>query len=128
MDYNHPCFFCQPENQKNKLITENNFCVARFDEFPVSKGHVLIIPKKHINSFFDLTQDEVVKIYSLMSEAKSIIQKEYNPDGYNIGVNDGVAAGRTIHHLHIHIIPRYTGDVENPRGGVRYIIPGKGFY
>jgi len=128
MDNNNPCLFCDKENQKFKLILENDFCVARWDQFPVSKGHALIIPKKHILSFFDLKDEEVVKIFSLIQETKDVIQKEYNPDGFNIGINDGEAAGRTIHHLHIHLIPRYKGDVEEPRGGVRHIIPGKGFY
>ena len=128
MDNNNPCLFCDKENQKFKLIVENDFCVARWDANPVSKGHALIIPRKHILSFFDLKEDELVKMFSLMKEVKNVIQKEYNPDGFNIGINDGEAAGRTIHHLHIHLIPRYKGDVENPRGGVRHIIPGKGNY
>lgn len=128
MDYNNPCLFCNKEKQKFKLILENDFCVVRFDEFPVSKGHALIIPKTHIQSFFDLKKDELLQMFSLLGETKNVIQKEYNPDGFNIGVNDGEAAGRTIHHLHIHLIPRYKDDVENPRGGVRHIIPGKGNY
>ena len=128
MDNNNPCLFCDKENQKFKLILENDFCVARWDEFPVSKGHTLIIPKKHTTSFFDLKEEELSKMFSLIKEAKNTIQKEYNPDGFNIGLNDGEAAGRTIHHLHIHLIPRYKGDVDNPRGGIRHIIPGKGDY
>ena len=128
MDLNNPCLFCDKDNQKFKLVAENDFCVARWDEFPVSKGHALIIPKKHILSFFDLKNEEVLQLFSLLCETKDIIQKEYNPDGFNIGVNDGEAAGRTIHHLHIHLIPRYRGDVEKPRGGIRHIIPGKGSY
>ena len=128
MDNNNPCLFCDKENQKFKLIKENDFCVARFDEFPVSLGHTLIIPKKHIVSFFDLKDEEVVQMFSLINEAKDIIKREYNPDGFNIGTNDGEAAGRTIHHLHMHLIPRYIGDVENPRGGVRHVIPAKGLY
>ncbi len=128
MDNNNPCLFCDKENQKFKLIAENDFCVARWDAYPVSKGHALIIPKKHIASFFDLTEEEIVKIFSLMREAKKFIEEKYHPDGFNIGINDGEAAGRTIHHLHFHLIPRYKGDVEHPRGGVRNVIPGKGSY
>lgn len=128
MDNNNPCLFCNKENQKFRLICENDFCVARWDQNPVSKGHTLIIPKKHFGSFFDLEETEVGKMFSLMKEAKHIIQKEHNPDGFNIGINDGEAAGRTIHHLHIHLIPRYKGDVSNPRGGIRHVIPGKGDY
>jgi diadenosine tetraphosphate (Ap4A) HIT family hydrolase len=125
MDNNNPCLFCDKENQKFQLIAENDFAVARWDQFPVSTGHALIIPKKHVASFFDLTNEEVVKMFSLMGEVKDIIQNQYNPDGFNIGVNDGEAAGRTIHHLHIHLIPRYKGDINQPRGGVRNIIPNK---
>ena len=119
------CRFCDKENQKFKLILENDFCVARFDEFPVSKGHALIIPKKHAISFFNLTEQEVIKMFSLMREVKNVIQKEYNPDGFNIGINEGEAAGRTVHHLHIHLIPRYSGDITNPHGGIRNIFPRK---
>lgn len=128
MDNNNPCLFCDRENQKFKLIAENDFCVARWDEFPVSRGHALVIPKNHLLSFFDLKGEEILKIFSLMRETKNVIQAQYNPDGFNIGINDGEVAGRTVHHLHIHIIPRYRGDVEKPRGGVRNIIPGKGSY
>ncbi len=128
MDPNNPCLFCDKENQKFQLMAKNDFCVARWDQFPVSPGHALIIPKKHITSFFDLKEEEVVKMFSLLREAKEIIQKEHHPDGFNIGVNDGEAAGRTIHHIHMHLIPRYVGDIPNPRGGVRNIIPGKGSY
>ncbi len=128
MDPNNPCIFCNKENQKFKLIAENDFCVARWDEFPVSLGHALIIPKEHIVSFFDLKEEEMMKMFSLLREAKGIIQTKHNPDSFNIGVNDGPAAGRTVHHVHMHLIPRYVGDVANPRGGVRNIFPGKGSY
>jgi len=128
MDFNNPCLFCDKENQKFKLIVDSDFTVARWDEFPVSKGHALIIPRKHIISFFDLKNEEVIELFSLLNKAKEIIQKEYQPDGFNIGVNDGEAAGRTIHHLHVHLIPRYKGDAEKPRGGIRNIIPGTKTY
>jgi diadenosine tetraphosphate (Ap4A) HIT family hydrolase len=128
MDHNNPCLFCDKENQKFRLISENDFCVARWDQFPVSKGHTLIIPKKHITSFFELKENELLEMFALIQEAKVVIENEYKPDGFNIGINDGEAAGRTIHHLHFHLIPRYKGDVESPRGGIRNIIPGKGNY
>lgn len=121
---NNPCLFCDKENQKFQLILGSDFAVARYDEFPVSRGHALIIPRKHVVSFFDLKNEEVIELFSLMKKAKEIIQKEYSPDGFNIGINDGEAAGRTIHHLHIHLIPRYKGDVEKPRGGIRHLIKG----
>lgn len=128
MQNNTPCLFCDRDDNKNIVILENDFCYARWDNFPVSKGHAEIVPKKHIESFFDLDDNEIKQVYSLICNVKNLIQEKYNPDGYNIGINDGEAAGRTIHHLHIHLIPRYKGDVENPRGGVRHIIPEKGFY
>lgn len=128
MENNEACLFCNKEDSRNKIIIENDFCYARWDNFPVSPGHAEVVPKKHIESFFDLTDEEIIKINILIKELKNLIQEKYNPDAYNIGINDGEAAGRTIHHLHIHLIPRYKGDVENPRGGVRHIIPGKGSY
>lgn len=128
MENNETCLFCNKEDIENKIIEENDFCYARWDNFPVSKGHAEIVPKKHIESFFDLKNNELIEIFSLISKVKDLIQEKYNPDGYNIGINEGDAAGRTIHHLHIHLIPRYKGDVENPRGGIRHIIPGEGSY
>lgn len=126
---NNYCLFCDKDNKKeHKIILENDFAYARWDNFPVSKGHLEIVPKPHINSLFDLNSEELIQLYSLLNNVKKIIQKDYNPDGYNIGINEGEAAGRTVHHLHIHLIPRYSGDIENPHGGVRNIIPGKGKY
>jgi len=125
---NNYCLFCDKDNKKHEIIIENDFCYARWDNFPVSKGHLEIVPKEHINSFFDISSDQLNQIYSLLKEAKEIVQNKYNPDGYNIGINENESAGRTIPHLHIHLIPRYKGDVENPRGGVRNVIPDKGNY
>lgn len=123
------CFFCNKNNFNEKtLIGENDTFYARWDDFPVSKWHAEIIAKNHIESFFDLTDEELLQCFDLLKKAKSIIQQKHSPDAFNIGINEGKEAGRTVHHLHIHIIPRYVGDVENPRGGVRNIIPGKGNY
>jgi len=123
------CLFCDRDNKKeHKIILENDFCYARWDNFPVSRGHLEVVPKPHISSFFDINKEQLVQLYTLIKEAKTMIQKEYSPDGYNIGINEGDAAGRTVHHLHIHLIPRYRGDVEDPHGGIRNIIPGKGKY
>jgi diadenosine tetraphosphate (Ap4A) HIT family hydrolase len=123
------CLFCDKNNsEKHKIICENSLFYSRWDNFPVSKGHAEVIPKKHIESFFDLKNNELIKLFDLLKKTTDIIQNKYNPDGYNIGINEGKEAGRTIHHLHIHIIPRYKGDVRNPRGGIRHIIPGKGNY
>jgi len=126
MDY---CLFCDRENkEKHKILSESEYFYIRFDNFAVSKGHVEIVPKRHLESFFDLNNEEILDMHDILKKAKSEIDKKFEPDGYNIGVNEGVVAGRSIHHLHIHLIPRYKGDVENPRGGVRHIIPGKGNY
>jgi diadenosine tetraphosphate (Ap4A) HIT family hydrolase len=123
------CLFCDRENAENhQIFAENDLFYARWDNFPISKGHSEIVSKKHTDSFFDLTEEEILHFFDLIKKAKEIITEKYHPDAFNIGVNDGEAAGRTIHHLHIHLIPRYLGDMENPRGGVRNIIPGKGNY
>lgn len=123
------CLFCDKDNPKrHRLILENELFYSRWDNFPVSNGHAEVVPKNHIESFFDLTSEELPQMYNLIKKTKEIIDKKYSPDAYNIGINEGEAAGRTIHHLHVHIIPRYKGDVENPKGGVRHIIPGKGGY
>lgn len=112
------CIFCEKLN-KNEYIFENELAFAIFDAFPVNKGHMLIIPKRHFASFFEATSQEVLTFMELVNKAKQYLDNEYNPDGYNIGINIGEAAGQTIFHLHIHIIPRYMGDVENARGGIR---------
>jgi diadenosine tetraphosphate (Ap4A) HIT family hydrolase len=112
------CTFCKYLNSKD-CIAENELAFAIYDNFPVSKGHVLIMPKRHFAGFFDATQEEVQAFYSLTNELKKLLDNELKPDGYNIGINIGEAAGQTIFHLHIHMIPRYKGDVENPRGGIR---------
>lgn len=123
-----PCLFCDiKDDQAIQVASSKNF-VSIYDENPVTEGHALIFPKKHIESFFDLNKEEIVELYDLIKEVKKLVDQAYKPDAYNVGINNGQAAGRTIHHLHVHLIPRYEGDVENPRGGVRHIIPGKGDY
>ena len=99
-----------------------------FDGFPVSPGHALIIPRRHVASFFDLTQEERQDMFNMVNEVKRILDDRFHPDGYNIGVNIGEAAGQSIFHVHLHLIPRYSGDVPNPRGGVRGVIPHKQSY
>jgi diadenosine tetraphosphate (Ap4A) HIT family hydrolase len=118
------CIFCNQE----ELILENELTWARYDKYPVSPGHLLIITKRHVADFFDTTIEERQSLNNLLEEAKKILEREYSPDGYNIGVNCGEAAGQTIMHLHIHLIPRYQGDIDNPRGGVRGVIPDKRIY
>lgn len=111
------CLFCNYD--KEKFIAENDFAFAIYDNFPVNNGHTLIIPKRHFQNFFEATEEEVKELYKLMHKVKSIIDDKYKPDGYNVGINVGEYGGQTIMHLHIHLIPRYKGDVGNPRGGIR---------
>ncbi len=111
------CVFCNYNSIE--IIAENRVAFAILDKFPVNEGHTLIIPKRHFQSFFEATEEEVKGIYSLMHEVKEMLDIQYEPAGYNVGVNIGYDAGQTIMHLHIHFIPRYKGDVVNPRGGIR---------
>lgn len=116
------------EIPKERIIFEaHNFFIIK-DAFPVSPGHLLIISKELRKDFFDLSYIEKIELTKVLELAKEIILKEYKPDGYNIGMNCGEAAGQTVFHFHCHVIPRYIGDMENPRGGVRNVIPGKGNY
>ena len=125
MDNN--CPFCKAESERD-IIASSSLSVAFFDGFPVSPGHALIIPKRHVSSFFDLSQEERQDLLNLADSVKQIVEERYHPDGYNIGVNVGEAAGQSIFHVHMHLIPRYQGDVPNPRGGVRGVIPTKQNY
>lgn len=118
------CPFCtQPES-----ILSNELAYVRYDKYPVNEGHLLIIPYRHVSDYFDLTPYEKTAIFDLLDEAKAFLEKERHPDGYNIGINVGESAGQTVWHVHVHLIPRYKGDVEDPRGGVRGVIPEKQQY
>lgn len=121
------CPFCFP-NENLNIIAENNSAFAIYDSYAISKGHSLIIPKRHYPNYFDASVEEQIAMFELVNQVKIILDELFNPDGYNIGVNINEAAGQTISHVHIHLIPRYEGDVENPRGGIRNVIPGKGDY
>lgn len=121
------CFFCQAFENKDYFL-ENKLAFARFDGFPVSKGHLEVIPKRHIKDWWEATDEERMAIFKLIDEAKKIVDEKYHPDAYNIGMNLGEKAGQSIMHLHVHLIPRYDGDVQNPRGGVRGVIPEKQNY
>jgi diadenosine tetraphosphate (Ap4A) HIT family hydrolase len=116
------CIFCDLANEKSIYLLENKLFWSCLDDLPVTNGHALVIPKRHVDSFFDLSEEEIKSAYDLIKEVKDIIDKKYHPDAYNIGLNDGKAAGQTIFHLHIHIIPRYFSDVPDPTGGVRNIL------
>jgi ATP adenylyltransferase len=109
-------------------IHENKFAFAIYDGFPVSKGHSLVIPKRIVSSVFDLNDDEYNHIFILLRDVTKILLEKFKPDGFNIGINNGTDAGQTIEHAHIHIIPRYKGDLKDPRGGVRNILPDNSGY
>lgn len=113
---------------EEEWIDSNDHCFAVYDDYPVSEGHVLIVSRREIPTWFDAGREEQRAIMSLLGKMKLYLQDEFNPDGYNIGINSGKAAGQTIAHLHVHLIPRYAGDMEDPRGGVRHVIPERGNY
>jgi diadenosine tetraphosphate (Ap4A) HIT family hydrolase len=119
------CLFCRRDDPTvNDVIDESDEFYARWDNYPASDGHIEVVPKRHVNSFFELDAHEVSEAFELLKRVQKQIDEKYKPDAYTIGINDGRAAGRTVDHLHIHLIPRYAGDVEDPRGGVRQILPG----
>ena len=127
VDVNNPCLFCNlPDNLK--IQAENDLAFAVFDGFPVNPGHVLVIPKRHVANYFELTKNELSAIQELLFLMKSRVEKEFHPGGFNIGINVGECAGQSVFHVHVHLIPRFKGDVENPRGGVRGVIPAKQKY
>lgn len=120
------CPFCNLEI--NNILLQNDFSISTSDAFPVSKGHSLIVPRRHISSIFDATEDELTHIFKLVADTRVLLNDQYNPQGFNVGINDGVAAGQTLMHLHIHLIPRYKDDQNDPRGGIRWIFPDKAKY
>lgn len=122
------CIFCNESVFNRDKICENDLAIAFLDINPVSKGHALIITKRHTETFFDTTKEEQIAMLELLNKCKKFIDDKYSPTGYNVGINCGKDAGQSIMHVHIHLIPRYCGDVENPRGGVRGIIPNRKDY
>lgn len=126
---NQSCPFCAvAETPEKGSMPSNTLAHIRLDGFPVSKGHLLIIPNRHAAYWFDLTPDEQQAIMELVEQGKQWLEERYRPDGYNIGMNCGLAAGQTVLHMHCHLIPRYAGDQQDPRGGVRWVIPEKADY
>ena len=126
-DPNNPCLFC--DSKKSGIVHENDLAYASYDSYPVSDHHCLIIPKRHINDYFDMTNDELIACNDLIQIVKNeILSKDVNVKGFNIGTNAGKIAGQSIMHCHIHLIPRREGDVDNPQGGVRSVIPNKQHY
>jgi diadenosine tetraphosphate (Ap4A) HIT family hydrolase len=124
---NEECRFCVTKPGR-RLMIESEYGFAAWDRHPASEGHFLVIPYRHFASYFDITDEELVDLWKLVARGKEIVEGKYHPDGYNIGINVGTVAGQSIHHLHIHVIPRYKGDVENPKGGVRGVIPHRKLY
>jgi len=120
-DETSSCEMCARE----QLVAENALAYARYDSNSLCRGHVLVIPKRHVASYFDLSPDEHGAINALLCQAQARIQAEHAPDGYNIGVNVGKAGGQARMHVHVHLIPRYAGDAPDPRGGIRCVLAGK---
>ena len=121
-----PCPFCALP--RDRILFESELALCFRDGFPVSPGHTLIIPRRHVASFFEITDTERTDLMSLLAAARAELESQFHPAGYNVGINDGAAAGQTVAHLHIHLIPRYAGDRDDPRGGVRWVIPDKAVY
>jgi diadenosine tetraphosphate (Ap4A) HIT family hydrolase len=120
------CPFCHLET--TRLVLENESAAAFPDAYPVTEGHVLVVPKRHLASLFDLTDEELAALWRLVALVRGKLARELHPDGFNVGVNDGVAAGQTVPHAHVHVIPCRVGDVPDPRGGVRWVVPAKARY
>lgn len=118
------CIFCR----RVDLVFQGELSFISQDKYPASPGHLLVIPNRHVPNYFDCTREEVTELWESVLLAKQMIEKEHKPDSYNIGINVGNVAGQSVPHTHIHIIPRYEGDVEDPRGGVRNVIPAKRTY
>jgi diadenosine tetraphosphate (Ap4A) HIT family hydrolase len=120
------CPFCDTDN--DRIIFESKLVRGVWDGYPVSHGHALLVPKRHIATWFEADAAEQAALLAGVACVRKVIESQYKPDGYNIGVNSGPAAGQTVGHLHLHVIPRYEGDVADPRGGIRWVIPGKADY
>jgi diadenosine tetraphosphate (Ap4A) HIT family hydrolase len=120
------CVFCTLAHER--IVLASALSIAARDAFPVSPGHTLVIPRRHVASFFDISDDERTDLLRLVVHARESLDLGYQPAGYNIGINDGAAAGQTVAHLHVHLIPRYAGDCADPRGGVRWVLPEKAAY
>lgn len=119
------CIFCNPQRD---ILARNESAIAVFDTYPVSPGHALVLPLRHAVTIWDLDAAEYDACFRLVRALQPILAARFNPDGFNVGANCGEAAGQSVWHAHIHVIPRYKGDTPNPRGGVRHVIPLKGNY
>ena len=121
-----PCPFCHPAMER--MAIEGIVAMAMWDRHPVSPGHAVIVPRRHVGSWFDATAAERDEMLRLADDIRRIVIEKHHPDAFNLGINDGPAAGQSVPHLHLHLIPRYAGDVPNPRGGVRWVIPERARY
>lgn len=121
-----PCPFCTLP--VDRVVDRNALAVVIRDAYPVTAGHTLVIPTRHVGSFFELDAAEQAAMLELLRRARQRLQQEFAPDGYTIGINDGPAAGQTVPHVHLHLIPRRVGDVPDPRGGVRWVVPDRARY
>jgi diadenosine tetraphosphate (Ap4A) HIT family hydrolase len=120
------CPFCNPA--PDRVFHTSELVLALWDAFPVSPGHALIVPKRHIASWCDATPDERRELTETVERVRAIVEQAHQPQGFNVGWNDGRAAGQTVFHLHVHVIPRYEGDADDPRGGIRWILPNRARY
>ncbi len=128
MKMNETNEFKSPFLEKKERLLENEVGFVIYDGFPVSKGHCLIVPHRVYSDYFESTSEEVLGLQKLVLETKKLLDEKFQPDGFNVGINSGETGGQTVPHVHIHLIPRYKGDMENPRGGVRGVIPSKQKY
>ena len=122
----HRCPFCHLE--MSRITLGSGAAVAFPDAFPVAEGHTLVVPRRHVASLFDLPEEEQAALWRLVALVRGKLASELRPGGFNVGVNDGPAAGPTVLHAHVHVIPRRAGDVADPRGGVRWVVPARARY
>ena len=125
MSKSEMCPFCELNRD---LVAASALAVAFADGHPVSRGHTLVVPRRHVDSYFDCTHEEKAALWTLVERVREVVVAAHHPDGFNVGFNAGRSAGQTVFHAHIHVIPRYTGDVDNPEGGVRHAVVGHGYY
>ena len=121
------CPFCA-RVRSGDVVASSELAVVLEDAFPLNRGHTLVVPRRHAAGYFDLSDEEQVALWRLVAEVRAVIDREHRPHGYNLGVNVGEAAGQTVGHKHVHVIPRYAGDVDDPRGGVRWVVPARATY
>jgi diadenosine tetraphosphate (Ap4A) HIT family hydrolase len=120
------CAFCSPAEAK--ILNRNDHALAILDRYPVTEGHTLVLPRRHVPRFFDLRPEESAALWQLVAEVRGELERNLNADGFNVAINDGPAAGQTVMHCHVHVIPRRLGDAREPRGGIRWVFPDKAPY